>query len=358
METNTDVHKPQSTLTVLERSRELHLLLCKVTLDDNLLPKVYRLIIGKPVTDHSQLIYESLAVANTLDLYDKDLTEKRKDYQLIARRELTKLLASLRIMYSISGMDSDKMKVLLDKTIEVERLLKKWMESDRTRIGTALNIVKKDVIDTHVLDKQITTSDLFETKTHVDFEALLKDARVQPPSTFVHHETGKPVFIPPADSLPKAPVPEPIYVVKSEEERIEDLKKSRFSLDNLGKKPVEPPKHKDRADLAIPTREPVVITVRDKPIIVPDNRIPPEPPREDAGDKPLAPTVEIVVGATPEIATEDLPKEEAITENKEKEVCPTTQDVPSTEKEDAPSSDKTTEAVTSSPSSEEVPKTT
>lgn len=124
METHNNV-RPPATLTVLEKSRELHILLSKVTADDNLLQKAFRFTIGEAVTDHSQDIYESLAVANSLDLYDKELTEERLKYQTQARRAVTKLLAALRVMYTISQMSSDKMKILIDKTIEVERLLER-----------------------------------------------------------------------------------------------------------------------------------------------------------------------------------------------------------------------------------------
>ena len=369
METNTETNRP--TLTVLEKARELHILLSRVILDENILPKVYRFFIGKPVTDHSQIIYESLTVANTLDLYDKDLTEERKKYQITARRELTKLLAALRIMYSISEMDSEKMRALLDKTIEVERLLKKWMESDRHRVGVALNIVKKDIVDTKVFDREISTRDLFEPKSHVDFDLLIKDVRNQGTTTPIHHATGRPVYIPPAESLNTAPVPPPKYVVKSDEQRVEEVKKSRFDLGNADAGVDTPPPKivpspGDYVIKAKPvaTREPVVITLRDKPIVVPDDRATPDPkPDPSTWATITSPDVEMAKG-TPEMVTEDLPKEEK-EEPCQKETAPspaTVTDPTATEAPtaaSAPTDPKTTptEPSDSTPPSSEPPST-
>lgn len=310
METN-NVTREKPTLTVLEKSRELHILLSKITLDDNFLAKAFRYSIGKPVTDHSQFIYESLAVANTLDLYDNELFPERKKNQVAALRELTKLLASVRILYSVGNFSSDKMLVLLNQIIEVERLLKKWIESDENRRGMALNVVKKDVIKTDLFTNKITARDLFDTGVHVSFDELIKDARSMP----IQEKNEKPIFVPPASSLPKPSAPAPIVVKMTDEERRADFMKSRFDLNRVGGRDINPPKlvaTLPKAEFAIPTKEPAKIVVPAAPIVVPDNRIEPEPKPdiEVENAKPLAKGVEVVTGSAEMVVTGDQPEKD------------------------------------------------
>lgn len=315
METHNNT-KPQATLTVLEKSRELHILLSKVIVDENLLNKIFRYSVGKCVTDHSQAIYESLAVANSLDLYDKELTEERLRYQTNARRAVTKLIASLRVLYTIADMPADKMKILLDKTIEVERLLKKWIESDRNRVNSCLNVVKKDEIDTTIFKREVTAHELFAPSPHVDFEQLLKDSRRNLPP--VAGANGRVQYIPPGETIQTAPPPVK-YVVKSDEERIKEIEKGIFDLGRLHTKPPPPPqperpRHETlvAARIVPETTKPTVeVTVRDKPIVVPDNRLPPPPPiptKEEQDNEPLSPNVLIQQGGTPDMLIEDRTK--------------------------------------------------
>ena len=316
MDTHNNI-RPPATLTVLEKSRELHILLSKVTADDNLLQKTFRFTVGKAVTDHSQEIYECLAVANSLDLYDKELTQERLNYQTKAKRSVTKLLAALRVMYTISQMSSDKMKLLLDKTIEVERLLKKWIESDRNRVGASLGIVKKDDIDNSIFNNRITARDVFSPAPHVDFDILLKDSRNNLPPV-VGGNKGRIQYIPPGECL-HAKTPEIRYVVKSDSEREADLKADVFRLDKMPAAPVMPvPKgiehsraesHEITEPKTVEDSKTIEVVVRDKPIVVPDNRvkIDPIPTREEQAKIPLDPMVSITKGSTPEMLTEEIP---------------------------------------------------
>lgn len=312
METHNNV-KPPSTLTVLEKSRELHILLSKVVVDENLLNKIFRYSVGKCVTDHSQDIYESLAVANSLDLYDKELTAERLRYQTQARRAVTKLIASLRVLYTISQMPADKMKILLDKTIEVERLLKKWIESDRNRVNSCLSIVKKDEIDTTIFKREVTAHELFAPSPHVDFDLLLKDSRRNLPP--VVGANGRTPYIPPGETI-QTQTPPVKYVVKSDADRIKEIEKGIFDLGRIDTKlPPMPMSDRPRHETAVAariipetTKPTVEVTVRDKPIIVPDNRLPPPPPiptKEEQDNEPLSPNVLIQQGGTPDMLVED-----------------------------------------------------
>lgn len=314
METHCNV-KPPPTLTVIEKSRELHILLSKVIVDENLLNKIYRFSVGKCVTDHSQDVYEALTVANSLDLYDKELTQERLRYQTKARRSLTMLIASLRVLYTIADMAADKMKIILDKTIEVERLLKKWMESDRNRVRTSLNIVKKDEIDTTIFKNEITARDLFSPAPHVDFDLLLRDSRNTIPP--VVGATGRTPYIPPGECIQTKPPPVK-YVVKSDQDRVNEIIRERYEFDKVEEPPKDMPiMDRPRSEYAVAahivpesTKPVVEVTVRDKPIIVPDNRIHHNlgtPSKEEQDKMPISPNVIIQHGGTIEMMTEELP---------------------------------------------------
>ena len=212
--------KKQGTLTVLEKSRELFALLCKVVADDNLIPRYFKHSIGDPLTDHAREIAEQLAVANSIDLFDKEVQKERKMCQLSALRSIVRLLSALRVMYSVCQFGSEKMQILLTKTIEVQRLLKKWVDSDANRLGAALNIIKKDPIETNLFDKGITAKDLFNDAPKADFDALFQNAAANPIPT-KHHETKQVVYVRAPD--PVQPPPKVEEPELTREERIAKL---------------------------------------------------------------------------------------------------------------------------------------
>lgn len=306
METNRDQRTPP-VLTVLERSRELHILLTQATLDENILSRVFRDTLGKCITNHSQFIYENIAVANSLDLYDKDLAEERRKLQIQCRREIVKLLASLRVMYTITQLDGEKMHVFLMKAVEVERLLKKWMESDAARQGASLHILKKDKVDTSFFKHKVTAAEIMGTApVRVDFDSLMKDVRSQAPANY-HLDPEKPRYIPPADSLPKAITPEVKYVHMDEQERVDAFKNDKFLFGEAKEEPIAP-KRPTYGDKAVPARDIKVEILPKEPIVVPDDREPVvekvNPVEEMA--KPIAPTVEVSSGSTPDELTEEI----------------------------------------------------
>ena len=318
METNRDQRTPP-VLTVLERSRELHILLTQATLDENVLPKVFRDTVGRCITNHTEFIYENISVANSLDLYDKDLSEERKRLQVLCRREIVKLLAALRVLYTVTQLDSDKMHVFLMKAIEVERLLKKWMESDAARQGASLHILKKDKVDTSFFKKKITAADILGTApVRVDFDSLIKDVRTQAPANY-HLDPEKPRYIPPADSLPKAPVPETRYVKMTDDERKDSIRNDGFIFHSSLNEGLDipTPKRPTYSDKVVPARDVRVEIVPAEPIVVPDDREtpPPKVDPEEEMNKPLAPTVEVTSGNTPEELTE-IPEEPSKKEKK------------------------------------------
>jgi hypothetical protein len=51
----------------------LNILLTQAILDENVLPRVFRDTVGKNLVNHSNTIYENISVANSLDLYDREL---------------------------------------------------------------------------------------------------------------------------------------------------------------------------------------------------------------------------------------------------------------------------------------------
>lgn len=212
-------------------------------------------------------------------------------------------------------MPADKMKILLDRTIEVERLLKKWIESDRNRVSSCLNIVKKDEIDTTIFKREVTAHELFAPSPHVDFDTLLKDSRRNLPPVVGANRTP---YIPPGETIQTQPPPVK-YVVKSDEDRIKEIEKGIFDLGQLHTKPPpmpmsDRPKHETAvAARIIPetTKPTVEVTVRDKPIVVPDNRLPPPPPiptKEEQDKEPISPNVLIIKGGTPDMLIEDRTK--------------------------------------------------
>ena len=285
METNRDQRTPP-VLTVLERSRELHILLTQATLDENVLPRVFRDTVGKNLTNHSNTIYENISVANSLDLYDRELAEERKRLQILCRREIVKLLASLRVLYNITQM---------------------------ARQGASLHILKKDKIDTSFFKHKITAAEIMGTApVRVDFDSLIKDVRANAPASY-HLDPDKPRYIPPADSLPKPTLPEVKYVKMDESERIDAIKNDKF-LFGPPKEDIPPPMRPTLADKAVPARDVRVEILPKEPIVVPDDRETPPPkvdPEEEA-KKPLAATVAISSGSTPDELTEVIDDEQPV----------------------------------------------
>lgn len=242
-------------MAVHVKSRELHIIMSKIVADDTLIPKYYKRPIGYPLTDHTFTIYEDLAAANELDLFNKELAPKRKNYQEHAFMEIVKLLAALRVLYDINTVASDKMQILLTKTVELRRLVRKWIESDEHRLGASLDIIKKDPVDTQFFDKGITAKDLFSDQVKVDFDQLYKTASTAP-APEVHHETKKTLYIPPA---PVVPIyhNEPTGPKLTREERIAKIFATRDAIDHVAKVPV--------AESPEPKSKPTVETKEVKP---------------------------------------------------------------------------------------------
>ena len=217
-------------LTVLEKSRELYALVAKVEADDNLIPRYYKDSLGIPIVTHARDIFENCSVANSINLFDQEAYPERRRHQLQALYSVAKLLATLRIVYTLAQLSADKMQVLLTKAIEVKRLCAKWMESDKNRIGASLQIVAKDPIETNLFDKGITAKDLFSDGPRVDFDAIYKAAS-NAPVPERHHETGQTFYIPPP------PAPKTTYQnvapadTRTREQRIADMLAGRRSLD-------------------------------------------------------------------------------------------------------------------------------
>ena len=235
--------KKQGTLTVLEKSRELFALIVKVAADDNLIPKYFKDSLGIPLVTHARNIYENLAVANSIDLFDKELGNKRRDFQILALYDVSKLLATLRIVYTLVQLSADKMQVLLTKTIEVKRLCAKWMESDKNRLGASLQIIAKDPIETNLFDKGITAKDLFNDTPRIDFDALYKAASSSP-APEKHFETGQTLYIPPPPTTTSIYRPESPPDTRSREQRISDVLASRLNLSQRPEVPDAPIKEK------------------------------------------------------------------------------------------------------------------
>lgn len=221
----------KSQMAVHVKSRELHVLLSKVYADDSLIPKYFKESIGKHLIDHSFFIYTDLAAANAIDLFDKEVSGKRRAFQDHAYLEAVKLLATLRVLYDALDFSSDKMHVLLSKALEIVRLTKKWIESDLHRQGAALHIVKKDPIETSLFDKGITAKDLFTSGPKIDFDDLYKVAAS--PVQEKHHQTKKEFVIPPAPKPDKPYRNEPQPQL-TREERIAKILESRAAFDSPG----------------------------------------------------------------------------------------------------------------------------
>jgi hypothetical protein len=280
--------KKQSTLTVLDKSRELFALIAKVEADDNLIPKYFKESLGIPIVTHARDIYENLAVANSIDLFDKDMYETRRKYQLQALYCVAKLLATLRIVYTLVQLSADKMQVLLTKTIEVKRLAAKWMESDKNRIGASLQIVAKDPIETNLFDKGITARDLFNDTPRVDFDAIYKAASSSPiPER--HHETGQTFYIPPPTAPKTVYKNEAAPDTRTREQRIADMLAGRKLLDQ-------------RPEVADAPEGETVRVVQAKPLGTadPDNSIGPTIETPDTEPVPVGPLSENIRDVGPQ----------------------------------------------------------
>jgi hypothetical protein len=179
------------------------------------------------------------------------------------------------------------------------------MESDSARQGAALNILKKDKVDTSFFKHKITASEIMgTTPVRVDFDRLIKDVRAQAPSSY-HLDADKPRYIPPADSLPKALTPEVKYVSMTDKEREDVFRNDKF-LFGEKKESLPPPRRPTLADKAVSAKDIKVEILPVSPIIVPDDREPP-PEKVDVVkemNKPLAEGVEVSKGSTPEELTE------------------------------------------------------
>ena len=284
--------KKQGTLTVLEKSRELFALITKVVADDNLMPRYYKDTLGVPIVNHTRDVYENCAVANSIDLFDKDLYPERRNFQILAMRSIVKLLATLRILYTLVQLSADKMQVLLTKTIEVRRLINKWMESDKNRVGASLNIVQKDPIETNLFDKGITAKDLFSDAPRVDFDALYKAASCAP-APEKHHETGQPIYVPPP------PTPKSIYKneaapdTRTREQRIADMLAGRKLLDQRPEIPDTP----QGAEAGIVSAKPLADPNSDSSFV---------PNLDGTGDELNASTASLLSAETDETPQPDL----------------------------------------------------
>ena len=400
METNQEPIKPASTLTVLTRACELRSLITKVVSDEGLLHPSFKDTLGQTLYRRATAIHELCAYANNLDLYDEEFSAIRKECQRQASGYVIKLMADLKVFYNIGNIDSAKMEILVKKCIEVQRLLKRWIESDGNRKNASLNIIKKDAIETHLFDKGITAGDLFGTKPKANFDDLLRQARDNPSNTLnIHHETGKPFYIPPADnSIPKLediPLEKRPKIVKmTMQERFEHIRELNDEICNPKKEKLEMPLIPDSRRIGVisadgkrregssgtveqeqarlkakeeEANKPVVllpngltpeqeaarpiIIVPAEPIVVPDCTDTPPPPEPEYDPKaPLPPTVTKASGTVEEAFDETPPEIKAQAEQEAKEELehPYTpeMELAGREKEEQESSSKVEETLT------------
>lgn len=125
--------RAESKMEFLNTAHELELYTIRLTMRENGIPKRYRYVLGKPLTDSVRILNQNIVYANSIYPTKKIEYEVRKKYQKRAMIEIHNLLELMRITTELIPLSNAALEEWVKLATMEENLLKRWIQADRQR---------------------------------------------------------------------------------------------------------------------------------------------------------------------------------------------------------------------------------
>jgi hypothetical protein len=131
-----------SEIEFLNTAHELELYTIKVVHNEKVIPKRYRLTLGKSLMESARTINQNVTYANSINpMHTKDPELKKRDYQMrrefqkLAVVEIQNLLALMRVVSELLPVKDTVLEEWTGLVLLEEKVVKGWIESDKKRFA-------------------------------------------------------------------------------------------------------------------------------------------------------------------------------------------------------------------------------
>ena len=117
----------------LNTAHELELQTIRMTMRENAIPKRYRYVLGRPLTDSARALNQYIIYANGIYPTKKEEYELRRNYQKRAVLEIQNMFEIMRIATELLPIKNTVLEEWIKLATLEETLLRKWIQADRQR---------------------------------------------------------------------------------------------------------------------------------------------------------------------------------------------------------------------------------
>ena len=117
----------------LNTAHELELQTIRMTMGENAIPKRYRYVLGRPLTDSARALNQYIIYANGIYPTKKEEYELRRNYQKRAVLEIQNMFEIMRIATELLPIKNTVLEEWIKLATLEETLLRKWIQADRQR---------------------------------------------------------------------------------------------------------------------------------------------------------------------------------------------------------------------------------
>lgn len=125
--------RAESKMEFLNTAHELELQTIRMTMRENAIPKRYRYVLGRPLTDSARTLNQYIVYANGIFPTNKAEYEVRRKYQKRAMLEVQNMLELMRITTELIPIKNTVLEEWVKLATLEENLLRKWIQADRQR---------------------------------------------------------------------------------------------------------------------------------------------------------------------------------------------------------------------------------
>ena len=125
--------RAESKMEFLNTAHELELQTIRMTMRENTIPKRYRYVLGRPLTDSARTLKQYIVNAKGIFPTKKAEYEVRRKYQKRAMLEVQNMLELMRITTELIPIKNTVLEEWVKLATLEENLLRKWIQADRQR---------------------------------------------------------------------------------------------------------------------------------------------------------------------------------------------------------------------------------
>jgi len=125
--------RAESKMEFMNTAHELEIYTIKLTMRENAIPKRYRYVIGRPLTDSARALNQNITYANGIYPTNKTEFELRRAYQKKAILEIKNMFELMRITTELIPLKNSTLEEWVRLASTEETLLRKWMQADKQR---------------------------------------------------------------------------------------------------------------------------------------------------------------------------------------------------------------------------------